>query len=469
MIKKFIGFSVGPVLGAFISFITIPLTTHFINPDEYGKASMFLLLQMVLGSFLFLGLDQSYTREYHSSKNKLRLFQNAIFIPLLIAILILLISIFFSQSISIWLFSNPNHILPVILFGVMVVFMVIERFILLSIRMEEKALEYSLLNIFVKLFMLILTLLFVLFIRRDFLAVVYSTILGQILGDLYLIIRYRYLFHFNYFSIDKELLQKMVLFGLPIVVATSLSGLLNSLDRIFLRMWSDFYNIGIFTATLKIAGTLAIIKTSFTSFWVPVAYRWHEEGKELKYYKLVSDSILLLMSIMFFAILIFKDLIASILSSGYSDSKYIIAFLCLQPIMYTVSETTCLGIVFSRKSYLNIWVGVISIIPNIILNIVLVPRFGAMGAAVATSVSYMCFFFARTYFSNKNGLKFSTVKHHLVFCLLLASAILNLFQLKFIILFSIVLLVITLLIQTSTIKNIITVYKLKGSKEWDFS
>ncbi|MGP7816703.1 oligosaccharide flippase family protein [Niallia sp. 01092] len=457
VIKKFIGFSVGPVLGAFIAFITIPLTTHFVHPDEYGKASMFLLLQMVLASFLYLGLDQSYTREYHSSKNKLHLFQQAILIPLAIAVLILLISIIFSRQISVWLFSSPNHIIPVILIGVMVVFMVIERFILLSIRMEEKALEYSLLNIFVKLFMLILTLIFVLFIRRDFLAVVYSTIFGQILGDLYLVIRYRYLFSFNHFSVDKDMLRKMVIFGLPLVVATSLTGLLNSLDRIFLRIWSDYYNIGIFTATLKIAGTLAIIKTSFTSYWVPMAYRWHEEGKELKYYKLMSDSILLFMSIVFFGILIFKDFIAAILSSGYSDSKYLIAFLCLQPIMYTVSETTCLGIVFSRKSYLNIWVSVVSVIPNLILNILLVPKFGATGAAIATSVSYLCFFIARTYFSNKNGMKFSTVKHHLVFCILLVSAVLNVFHLNYIILFTILLMVIALLIQASTIKELLKV------------
>ncbi|MEH6867188.1 polysaccharide biosynthesis protein, partial [Priestia megaterium] len=69
---------------------------------------------------------------------------------------------------------------------------------------------------------------------------------------------------------------------------------------------------------------------------------------------------------LFVVILVFKDLIVYLLSPEYADARFLVAFLCLQPILYTVSETTCLGIVFSRKSYLGIWVGLIAIIPNII-------------------------------------------------------------------------------------------------------
>ncbi len=453
-IKKLVGFSVGPVIGAFISFITIPLTTYFIDPSEYGKASMFALFQMIFGTFLYLGIDQSYTREYYSEKNKLNLFQNALLIPLILSIFLLLIILLIPNIVSTILFENPNHTLPSILFGVMIVAMVIERFILLSIRMEEKALEYSILNIFVKVSILIFTLLFVILIRKDFLAIVYSTVLGQIIGDIYLLIRYKRLFKINNFLIDTRLLKKMMMFGFPIVIATSLSSILNSFDRISLRTWSTFYEIGIFTATLKIAATFNIIQTSFTSFWVPTAYRWYEEKKEIRYFKIVSDSILMLMSILFFGILFFKSFIVNILSPEYSEAIYILAFLCLQPIIYTISETTCLGITFSRKSYLSIWVGVVAIVPNIIINILLVPKYGALGAGIATAISYVFFFITRTYFSNKNGMSFSVIKHYMVITLLVVSAFLNILNLDKLILLNILLFILTLGVQVSTIKQI---------------
>ncbi|WP_350299568.1 oligosaccharide flippase family protein [Peribacillus frigoritolerans] len=469
-IKKLIGFSIGPVAGAFITFLTIPLTTYFIDPNEYGKASMFSLFQMIFGTFLFLGIDQAYTREYHSSKNKLNLFQNAIFIPLIMAFFILLITFLLPSQISILLFGSSNLIIPAILFGIMIVAMVIERFILLSLRMEEKALEYSLVTIFTKLAIFFFTLVFVIFIRRDFLAVVYSAVFGQIIADIYLIIRYRLLFVYKNFSLNKELLKKMLLFGLPILIATSLSSLLNSLDRLSLRAWSDFYQVGIFTATLKIAGALSIIQVSFTSFWVPTAYRWYEEGKNIEYFKIVSDSILLLMSILFIAILMLKDLIIYVLSPGYADATYIVAFLCLQPIIYTVSETTCLGIVFSKKTYLSIWVGLIALVPNIIINIILVPKFGAIGAAIATSVSYVFFFVARTHFSNENGMRFPVIKHYGIILLLLSGAFLNLLSIKWMFMFmiNISLLFLILSLQFTTIKKMWTIYRKKDTKESGF-
>jgi O-antigen/teichoic acid export membrane protein len=457
-IQKLIGFSIGPVIGAFISFITVPLTTYFIDPAEFGKASMFMLFQMILSTFLFLGIDQAYTREYHSVTNKLELFQNSIVLPMLASFVVFVVTALFPHQVSSLLFGSPKYVTASILFGLMIIFMVVERYVLLSIRMRESALEYSILNIFVKLAILIVTLLFVIFIRRDFLAVVYSTVFGQIVGDLYLLARYRKLFAFHHFSLDKVLLKRMLKFGLPLVIATSLASLLNSMDRLSLRAWSTFYQIGIFTATLKIAAVVTIVQTSFTNFWVPTAYRWHSEGKNINYFKIVSDSILLIMSILSIGILIFKDLIIGILSSGYSDAKYLIGFLCLQPIIYSVSETTCLGIVFSRKSYLNIWVSIVAFIPNVVLNVLLVPKYGAVGAAIATAVSYVFFFAGRTYFSSKNGMNFSVFKHITVFLILLAASFMNTSNFKEVSILNVVLLFILMAVQYSTFIKISEIY-----------
>lgn len=466
-ISKLIGFSIGPVVGAILSFITIPLTTYFVVPSEYGKASMFMTFQMIFATFLFLGLDQAYTREYHSTNNKPNLFQNALMLPLILALSVLLVTVAFPGAVSSALFGSSKYQAPAVLFGVMIIFMVLERFILLSLRMQEKAIEYSLLNIFVKFAALVLTFVFVFFIRRDFLAVVYSTVFGQIFGDLFLLARYRGLFNMKSFSLDRALIRGMIIFGIPIVVATSLSSLLNYMDRLMLWTWSTFYQIGILTATWKIAAVLSIIQTSFTSFWVPTAYRWYSEGKNIRYFKIVSDAILLGMSILAQAVLIFKGLIVTILSSGYADARFIIGFLCLQPVIFTVSETTCLGIVFSRKSYLTIWVGLIALVPNLVINILLVPKFGAVGTAIATAVSYIFFFMARTYFSGKNGMKFSVWKHHLVFVVLLVSASLNLLPVKEMPLINLGMLVFILLIQWATIRQIWVLSRRKSVTEPD--
>ena len=57
VIKKFGAFSLGPMVGAIISFITVPIITHFITPDENGRASMFILAQSTMSTVMYLGMD----------------------------------------------------------------------------------------------------------------------------------------------------------------------------------------------------------------------------------------------------------------------------------------------------------------------------------------------------------------------------------------------------------------------------
>ncbi|MGG4407197.1 oligosaccharide flippase family protein [Niallia taxi] len=468
-IKKLFGFSIGPIVGALLAFITIPLTTYFVSPTEYGKASMFTLFQALIVTIIYLGLDQAYSREYHESKDKTNLLKNAMVVPLLLSFIIFIMICLNVNLVSNFLFGSTGYTLASVLFGATIIFMTVERFIMHSIRMEEKALEFSILNVLIKLVILIFTLIFVLFVRRDFLAVVYSAAFGQIAGDVYLVIRYNKYLNYKNFKFDKELCIKLLKFGLPLIVAASLNNLLNSLDRLVLRTWSNFEEIGIFTAALKVAATLQIVQTCFTSFWVPTAYRWNSENKNAKYFEVVSNGLLLAMSILFVLILIFKDFIILLLSPQYMDSKYIIGLLCMQPIMYTISETTTLGIVFSKRSYLNIWVSIIAILPNLILNIILVPKYGAVGAAISTGIAYIFFFLSRSYFSNKHWVGFSLKLHIFVTLILFAAALINTQQVAFINYLNGVFLLLVILIQIPTIKRLVNIYKRKNNNELDFS
>src|SRR5699024_3708219 len=118
-ISKLIGFSLGPILGAVISFLTIPVTTYFINPQEFGKASMFSVIQAFIVSIIYLGIDQSYTREYNRISNKVKVFQNALIIPLMVSVILGLVILIFRSQFSIMLFSSSNYSYIIILFAFM--------------------------------------------------------------------------------------------------------------------------------------------------------------------------------------------------------------------------------------------------------------------------------------------------------------------------------------------------------------
>lgn len=446
-IKKLFGFSLGPFIGAVISFITIPITTYFINPIEYGKSSMFLTLQILLVSLVYLGFDQAFSREYHLYDNKKKLFQNSIFFPLCFSLALTILFIIFRKEISFYLFQNTSYSMISISLGILLFFTVIERFILMDLRMQEKAVVYSLYSILLKLSILIITIIYILLGYRNFLVVVNSTIFGQILFDIFLLYKYRDLFDFRDFRLDKNLWKTMLIFGLPLMIATFLTSFLNSSGRFFLGNFGTYYDLGIFTATVKVAGLLTIIQSSFTSFWLPTAYRWNEEKKDLYYFKLVSDSLCLILSLVIMIIIFFKKFVVLIISPDYIEAQFILPLMCLSPLLFTLSETVTLGIAFSRKSYLNIYIGIFSIIPSIVLNVILIPNLGTKGAAISQAFGFLLFYFLRSYYSEKQGFKFNIFRQKVIVILLFLISIVNLFDSNLIILLNFMIFFIIILIQ----------------------
>ena len=100
-------------------------------------------------------------------------------------------------------------------------------------------------------------------------------------------------------------------------------------------------------------------------------------------------------------VLMGKDLITFILGEKYKQASSIIPCLVFMPVMYTISETTVLGINFLKKTKFHIIISLVVSVFNIIGNMILVPRFNAVGAAISTGVAYILFFILRTNIAKK--------------------------------------------------------------------
>ena len=137
--KKFIGFSVGPIVGAIIGFITIPITSNLISPDQFGLSSMFNLANTILTLIVILGIDQAFMREYNEYEDKKKLLFNSLLIPFLGTIIISAILILFKDFFAEILFDDSAITKPVILLAICSPFFIIEKVMLLSIRMQERA------------------------------------------------------------------------------------------------------------------------------------------------------------------------------------------------------------------------------------------------------------------------------------------------------------------------------------------
>lgn len=424
--KSFLGFSIGPLGAALINFITIPVTTRLLSPEEFGKISMFLVIQALGTALLFLGFDQSYIREFNNSKDKEKLLVNTLLLPLLFSIVAIVVILVNKDYLSVALFQDGNHN-AIYFIALWIPFIIIERFLLLTLRMEERAIIYSVFNIIIKFLIMILTVTFLLW-KRNYLSVIMANVLGQVVIDIFIIIyiKSKMKITLNLKSIDKEFIVKMIKYGAPFVPTAILMWFLNSNDRLFLNMYSNLENIGIYFAALKVVGIFTVIQLIFTTFWLPIAFRWEKEGVSFNKYSEISELVMFIMFVLFIIILLFKELIIVIISSQYNESLKAIPFLMLYPVMYTVAEATGIGIAISRKTNFNVLISIVLVVVNILLNILLVPQFGYVGASISLGLTYVIYFWLKTLLSRHLWYKFRISTYAFYTVALILTATINL-------------------------------------------
>ncbi|RKX54476.1 MAG: lipopolysaccharide biosynthesis protein, partial [Thermotoga sp.] len=90
-----------------------------------------------------------------------------------------------------------------------------------------------------------------------------------------------------------------------------------------------------------------------------------------------------------------------ILAPSYRESAVVMPFLVLIPVMTTISTVTGIGISLKRRTEFHTLVTGLTALLNFTGNVILVPKYGAIGASIATGVSYIFMFVLRTFISHK--------------------------------------------------------------------
>lgn len=423
LLRQLCAFGIGPILGMFVSILTVPITTRLLIPEEFGKTSMFTLVQTLFNLVALLGMDQSFVRFYNYTEiKKEKLIQTSLLLPVSFCVLIVVVVEFFREKISIFMFGQFE---PVILWSFIIFLpsLVLNRFCLLSIRMSLRGKVYSFLQLCSQILNFLFLIVLLVFYEKSFKSVVYANVCSIIIGTIIAIILCDdfsfFSFIKNFFKIDRILLKKMLIYGLPLLPASILTWVMNAFDKFSLRTWCDFNQLGVYTAAFKIVAILNIVQSIFTTTWTPMAYKWYEEKVNPKCFERISTIVMTVMSLLFSILVVSRKIIMIFLGSEYSGASDIFVFLLFSPVLLTVSETVGLGINFEKKTIYNLYISFFATILNFIGNYFLVRYFGALGAAVSTCICNVIFFFARVLISRKIWYKFSVYKYFINILLLL--------------------------------------------------
>lgn len=424
--NKILGFAIGPIGSAFLGIISLPLLAWYFSAEDIGRISMFQVALSFSILLFSLGLDQSYIREYHDSKNKPLVLKLSVFPGLLLLLITsIILIIFWPNSIADFLFSITSAKLSlIVVLSIIATF--ISRFLSLILRMQERGVAFSMSQVLPKFLFIIIILMYVL------LGYEYSfdnLILAHLISILTVMGIYIWNTRKDWIpaitqTIDNDKLQEMLRFGFPLVFGALAAWALMAMDKIFLKNLSTLTELGIYSIAISIGSAAAIMGAIFNTLWAPTVYKWANEGTNLKKVDEVSEYVQLCILIIFVVVGMFSWLVPLLLPAEYSHVQYILPLAIAAPLFYTLSETTSIGIGLKKKTMYSMVASIAAALLNFAGNTILVPRYGALGAAVSTSTAMWVFFMLRTELSTFVWRRVGGKKVYLSSLLALMAAIL---------------------------------------------
>ena len=414
-LRQIAGFAFGSIGVAAVSLITVPLMAWYFKAEDIGKISM-LQIGVSFCLLLFsLGLDQAYVREYHDTSNKTGLFKACI-MPgaalLLISLLALLI--FDTEALSSWLFGIKEPAYSALLATCFVTAFV-GRFLALILRMQERSWAFSISQLMPKIgFLAVLGV----FIFQNNQLELPQLLIAHTVAFMSVVVMFAWNTRDHWHAVSEPITGSKQLtllqFGLPLVVSGGAFWGLISLDRVFLKHYSGFEELGMYSVINSFAGVAIVLQNIFTTVWAPTAYKWNAEGADTARFQKMVDRVLAAVVLVFGLAGMFSWVLTYLLPSKYHSGQYIIMACLVYPLLYSLSETTGIGLGIARKSAWSMISMLMALSVNVGCNFLLVPMYGAAGAACATALSFLALLIFRTELSSRCWIKFSKVKLYLV-------------------------------------------------------
>lgn len=423
-INKIIGFAVGPISSAFFGLITLPIMAWAFSPEDIGRMTLFQVTISLTLLLTVLGLDQAYVREYHESNDKNTLLK-ACFAPGFLLILTATpFALSFSSEISKFLFGISDSIL-LILTIICVICNYISRFLSLILRMQERGLAYSMSQVVPKILQIIFLYLIILIgVKRDFFTLLTLTAASMVS----VVLVYTWNTRRQWAPALKSqpsaaLIRSLLKFGSPLIISGLAYWGLTATSSILLSSQSTLSELGIYSITSSISNVASIFQSIFTVIWAPTVYKWVKEGVYIDRINRISNQALAVSCCILTVVGCASWVTDYILPKHYLNVKYLVVCAVIPPLLYTLSEITCIGIGITRKTILTVWITFTALVCNLLLGLWLIPGHGAAGAVISNALSYLIFFLGRTEVSAKIWIKFPRTRLHIHIIILVGLSI----------------------------------------------
>jgi O-antigen/teichoic acid export membrane protein len=201
---------------------------------------------------------------------------------------------------------------------------------------------------------------------------------------------------------DRGLLREMNRFGIPLVPTALFLWVTNFSDRLFLVKLADTQEVGLYSVGVRIASAMVLLLTAFRLAWPAFAYSIDDDREAKRTYGFVLTYLVALTTWVATGLALLSPWIVDwIAAPAFAESSRVVGPLAFSTVAFGAYIVVAIGVGRAKRTQFNWVVTGAAAAVNIALNLLLIPSYGMMGAALATVAAYSTMFVGMVWWSQK--------------------------------------------------------------------
>ncbi|MDF1610891.1 flippase [Stygiobacter electus] len=461
--------SFGQAASFLTNFIAIVFAIRILGVENYGMFSSILAVVSILSKLVDFGIEPIIFRELSKDNKSFHLFNSSLNLRFLFFVLLVigynLVAPFLNLTKNEILLSNILFFTIVFSAKTFVV-----RELLSTPFKTNLKMHYPMILSLVDNLLLLALIVAIKFIKEPLIyftiAYTVSNLPGFILSFYFLKKKFNYVYEFTFYN-SKWLLKE----SLPMLGFVILTNIFLQIDIIILNSMKGSYEVGIYSAGVRLTMPLSIIPNAIVMTIFPKLVQKLKDNESTEYLTNFVIKILLFISFSMAAVFSFesKEIVNLLFGKQYIASSLSASILYWCQVFIFFSTYSLSFLIASNNQKYNFIYSLIQVVVNVFLCIFLIPDYSYFGAAIAKlAASFLSFIFVLIAL-NKLNFQLSIGKPKLVLWLVLLSAILYIISSLpiyfYLVISVIVILLITLVTKYFEEKELLIFFKLFKKEE----
>lgn len=403
-------YTIALILPQIAGVFTMPIFTRFLTPKDYAIVALVATLSSVLSVAIALQIHSTVARFIigfmaKGEKEKAKTFFNTILIFVGAFILILIIALeFFGEGLVKIIFSNPNlHYKPYFRLGVFSLafasFYSVGLSLLKALQRAKTFLGISIVfllsSIFLKLFLVV---------RQGW--GVKGALFGEVIGAfIAVVVLFWIIREWLAFSFESAYIRPSLAYSIPLIPHSIANFLLITSSRIILARFVPLAAIGIFAVSNRFASVPLMLVNSFNLAHSPHfidAAEKDQKAARLETKNLIGFWFVGILTVVLGFFFFSEDIVRLLTTKPFYSAAGIIPVLVLCSVFRGLYCFSINAVFFTKKTHIVSTATIVAGLVSLVLNFLLIPRWGIMGAAWAAVFAYATTFLMAFILANRH-------------------------------------------------------------------